>query len=102
MRRTKPRAERRARPHVGRAALHARAEVVRAVGARVELGKGVEELQHVCALGRRGRVGVVCGGGVEEGPGRAAERLDVRWAVGGRTPCIVAFFTRPCCGRRCG
>ena len=105
MRRTKPRAERRARPHVGRAALHARAEVARAVGARVELGQGVEELQHVRALGRRGGVGIVCGGGVEEGPGRAAERLDVRGAMGGRTPRVVSF---PCscyrrrCGQRCG
>jgi len=72
MRRTKPPRERSARTHVRRAPLHARAEVARAVGARVEFGEGVEELEHVGALGRRGGVWVVGGGGVEERPGCAA------------------------------
>jgi hypothetical protein len=92
MRRTKPRRERRARTHVRWPPLHARAEVVCAVGARVELGQSVEELEHVCALGRRWRLWVVGGGGVEECPGCAAERLDVWWAVR-RTPCDVCSFS---------
>ena len=72
MRRTEPRRERSARTDVGRPALDARAEVFRAVGAGVELREGVEELEHVRALSRRGGFGVVCRGGVQERPGRAA------------------------------
>jgi len=100
----KPRGERRARAHVGRAAAHAVAEVARAVRARVELRECVEELQHVRALRRRGCVGIVRRCGVQEGPRRAAERLDVRRAH--RCPSsssgVVVFLKEPCsrCGRR--
>jgi hypothetical protein len=81
MRRTKPRRERGARTHVRRPPLHARAEVVRAVAARVELRQRMQELQHVRALCRRWCFWVVGGGRVQEGPGCAAERLDVWWAA---------------------
>ena len=81
MRRTKPRRERGARTHVRRPPLHARAEVVRAVAARVELRQRMQELQHVRALCRRWCFWVVGGGRVQERPGCAAERLDVWWAA---------------------
>jgi hypothetical protein len=54
----------------------------------------------VGALGRRGGVWVVGGGGVEERPGRAAQRVDVRWAMGGRTTPSCVFFVARRCGRR--
>lgn len=102
MRLAKPRGERGARAHVGRAAAHAVAEVARAVRARVEPRERVEELQHVRALRRRGRVGVVRRRGVQERPRRAAERLDVRRTR--RCPSslsgvVVSFLKKPCCSR---
>jgi len=102
VRRAEPLCECSARPHVRGAALHTRAEVAGAVGARVEPWQCMEELQHVCTLRRRRRFGVVRRGGVQERPGRAPERLNVRWAVFCPPRACVFFARRYGRGQRSG
>lgn len=62
--------------------LHPRAEIVGADPAGVEFGEEGEELFGFLLVGWGGLDGVGGGEGVEEGPGAAAELVDVWGAVG--------------------
>lgn len=71
------------RTNIRRVREHLVSEVRGAVCAGVEHREGAQEAEHVGALRGRRAVGVVCSGGVEEGPGCASELLDVWWTVWG-------------------
>lgn len=64
-------------------ARHPGLQVLRARPARVQAREEREELPHLRLLGGRGAGRVVGAEGVEEGPGGAAEGVDVRGAVWG-------------------